>query len=664
MFSARLKKAFEGWAKEYSTDGDYDTLYGQYLLASVAAGLNFTNKQALSHEQRLISYLYAAAHLKRYLEHFKVAIYSKDAPSLFSIGENTDSFLNVQELWEDFYEACDQFKSSRNIFVLIAGPIDCGQTDVCASLGHIPWSLVMDFDPATTSTGLYSVSSSELNRRRDLRLITRLDQSQLPPLDPSTKTYWYAALGIRERPDTLVMNVREWERNYDRATQEYLVKLAANSRKLPVKVIILWDHPEYVSSICRSLDQAFSETQLDFVFVTPQTQYNRPLVEKYNALHIELSLQQLASFLSRNPIQERIGTPIRIPDGDSQFLEIPIEKYNEVRADLEIVHLQIEQQQDHRDESTSRSLFMRGNRISWAELNANRDIPRPDITNYLKKRISQAIKARKISTINLKHYTGAGGTTVARRIAWDLHFEYPVVIINKITRETPAYFRILRNITKQPIIAIIEIASTSNDLLQYLYLNLKFQNLQTIVIFAVTRKYNLSQAEEKRQNELEMLDDQEAKDFFEVYRQEVRDSFANQPNVIQERLAQLEQLAADDNETRLPFFFGLTAFEEDFIGLNEYIRSKLEGMTDIQRDLMVFIALSSYYGDRDRGISAQVFSSLFPNHKTVDLNLILTNKLKRLLVRDISPDGIVVWKTAHSLIAQKILEIVLSGLKE
>jgi len=67
------RKAFKHWVSEnHPSVGD--DLWGQFWLASVAAGLNFCNKAALSTEERLAGLIYAAVHLKRYFVKFGIPL--------------------------------------------------------------------------------------------------------------------------------------------------------------------------------------------------------------------------------------------------------------------------------------------------------------------------------------------------------------------------------------------------------------------------------------------------------------------------------------------------------------------------------------------------------------------------------------------------------------
>jgi predicted ATPase len=65
------RQVFEGWISA-NHPSLRDDLWGQYLLAGVAAGLNYTHKAALDYEERLIGMIFAAANLKRYAALFGV----------------------------------------------------------------------------------------------------------------------------------------------------------------------------------------------------------------------------------------------------------------------------------------------------------------------------------------------------------------------------------------------------------------------------------------------------------------------------------------------------------------------------------------------------------------------------------------------------------------
>uniref|UniRef100_A0A7C4KHC8 Tetratricopeptide repeat protein n=1 Tax=Anaerolinea thermolimosa TaxID=229919 RepID=A0A7C4KHC8_9CHLR len=65
------RRAFAAWV-EANHPSLHDDLWGQYWLAGVAAGLNYTHKAGQPDEQRLAGLIYAAANLKRYATLFRL----------------------------------------------------------------------------------------------------------------------------------------------------------------------------------------------------------------------------------------------------------------------------------------------------------------------------------------------------------------------------------------------------------------------------------------------------------------------------------------------------------------------------------------------------------------------------------------------------------------
>jgi len=125
-----------------------------------------------------------------------------------------------------------------------------------------------------------------------------------------------------------------------------------------------------------------------------------------------------------------------------------------------------------------------------------------------------------------------------------------------------------------------------------------------------------------------------------------------------ERRKAIETLRdAVDGKSRNPFYFGLNAFEEDFIGLEPYIRNKLATLTPVQQRILCYIALAHHYAQQP--IKAQAFASLLglPQSKSVRLLKHISDTAHDLLVEAAEET----WRTAHDLIAFEIVKQVLSG---
>ena len=119
-------------------------------------------------------------------------------------------------------------------------------------------------------------------------------------------------------------------------------------------------------------------------------------------------------------------------------------------------------------------------------------------------------------------------------------------------------------------------------------------------------------------------------------------------------------MARQQNEPhRNAFFFGLTAFGQDFRGLRPYVSERTNELTEEQRHILVYIAMAHYYGQQS--IPAQAFASLLklPRSRTLDLTAAFTGPATvalGLLIQNQQGE----WRTTHHLIAEKIMQQILA----
>src|SRR5262249_46760211 len=78
------------------------------------------------------------------------------------------------------------------------------------------------------------------------------------------------------------------------------------------------------------------------------------------------------------------------------------------------------------------SAFLKGDEASWYELGLHFDVDR-DLTDEVEQALRSDISQRLTSRVNLYHAPGAGGTTVGRRLLWNLHRTYPCAILLRTT---------------------------------------------------------------------------------------------------------------------------------------------------------------------------------------------------------------------------------------
>lgn len=543
--------------------------------------------------------------------------------------------------WDEFALACHQFDKNR-LYLLVVGPDGRGADEAWKFLARLPLSLVLDFDPATEEKGVYSFVVPELRNSRSVHLWTYGNESTLVP---DRACYWYAARGLQGRESSLVEgDWRKWNRKYGSALQKLLVDLARASSGRLLTVVCLWYAPEYVREICSAVDRAFGDSA-SYVFAIQHADRLTDVANQFDGDAVSILIEDILHGIVQN-IRSRdkeFSLAAGIPRSDGGFHILPRPILNWLSEDMDVLHSNIEL--GTADETKAGYDFLRGLTIGWADLDNHYDADR-DKSPEIKKMVERELESRNTARLNLYHWPGAGGTTVARRIAWDLRRHYPVVALRRIiSGETIGRFRELFSTTGLPILAVVEGADTIPDRLEHLYAEAKAEHIP-VVFLSVFRRFGRP-TEGRRVVFLgQNLSLPESHRFSEAYKR-----------IGPQKAVALEALLRKGMRERTPFHFALTAFGRDYIGITKYVESRLSVATRAQREIVTYLALAYYYGHKP--VLSQVFAAHLghPGNVVFRLEKILSEPQRELLVQE--DDG--KWRPAHQLIAEEILQVVLSG---
>ena len=121
-----------------------------------------------------------------------------------------------------------------------------------------------------------------------------------------------------------------------------------------------------------------------------------------------------------------------------------------------------------------------------------------------------------------------------------------------------------------------------------------------------------------------------------------------------------ELAAGKDGGVRSAFYFGLAAFESEFLGLEPYVSARLSCLSDAQKEILIYISLAHYYGQQ--AVPIQWFASQLgiPRTTSVRLSNVFRDRAAPALSLLIEHDGRTV-RTAHQWIALEILRQLLSS---
>lgn len=574
-----------------------------------------------------------------------IATSPEDIQHIMRWVEGTDTTTSVAAgyAWEEFLRVTHQFEPSRR-YILLAPPLHTEDTDHIAALGKLPWSMVFDFDPNSETAGLQRAIGPVLESHRSLHRVVLRDR---PTLNPDRSTYWFYARGLTGRSETIATGPwREWKQQYGNELKEQLSRLTAAISPAPVTCIALWYDTTLISHLRSFMEDALSTLQdaVEFVILTKHPADLQSVAAEYGAVLLDIPLHHLCSglqsFLPQTFPIEQEACELPSSSGAPIVLEVQMRQWME--EELEFVYLSVGSVPP-----ASRPMgreFLRGAEIDWYELSLHVDIDR-DKTARLKRELELALERKRAVRINLYHDPGAGGTTVARRILWESHRTYPCAILHRCTpAETAERLFRLASITGQAVLLLIDGAQIADRQVDELYNYLR-SRLLPVVLFQTLRRFERQSESERAIHLPAKLSGFEAVRFIEVFSHE-------EP----QKRPQLEKLARDQNDrTCTAFYFGLETFGKDFLGLEPYVSTRLADLTPAQKQIVGFLALSHHYAQQP--IRAQAFVDLlgFPKNRVLKLSHVLPPLTLELLV-EVQED---VWRTAHDLFAQEILEQLL-----
>lgn len=540
--------------------------------------------------------------------------------------------------WESFYRACDAFDSSR-LYIAVLGDERELESDNCQAFAQVTWQLLVDFDLETDEFGMYASAGPHLAERKSLRL-TALDEP-LSSVSPTT-CIWVAANGLSSRPSTIETHTwREWNQSKARPLLRVMSELAQVTEPYPATAVIFGGDGEYVQTVCNLLDQAFG-ARLSFVFANelPGTYSN--LITQFEGTAVSISLPEVCAGLRALETEAGEVQEILLTDHDGGVVMVPPDRARWIEEDLELVHINVGTSSTSPDSELQD--FLKGMPISWYGLNLGVDVNR-SMTARLQQRVFDELSSRTTRRINLWHWPGGGGSTVARRIAWNLHSQFPTFVAKRVVPGSLIErLQFVFSLTRMPILVLVEDSVSSSEDMDRIYDRTRSANVP--VVFLQIQRREIAPAQDSGIYVGGMLDNAEAVAFAAKLAAEVP-----------ERRTKLESLIGlSDRRRRTPFYFGLVAFGEDFMGLEPYVARRLEEASEPVLAACRISSLLYHFGQQATPLQLLASSVGVPRDRLVTLSIVLPRRLQELFVKDSEHS----FRPAHELIAGEILEQILS----
>lgn len=544
-----------------------------------------------------------------------------------------DTFCEHMENFSpDYYYMLVVFKTSQNLCNL-------------RFVGIIDWLYVIDFDENSKANGLLSKCERKLEERKKIHLVVKNDS---PIIHVNHGCYWYFGNGMVGRDETLVKDKtwKPWQRDYSNDIEKQIGGLAkAIGNNKPLKVLCIVDNPDLdivkkLQIVFQHIDSKFIDNFTSTVICSANNSELEKTVSDYNAKFLNFPLDQfLNGFLQFSSpllagenctLPSRTGTPVTIDSKNLLWLQ----------EELEVIHSNAGNENNIKDVSSLD--YLRGKEILWENLRHKHDAERT-LTHKLQKRIRDDLRRNSTYRVNLYHVPGAGGTTVAKRIVWDIHNEYPCLILKsaKNPKETSARLSYVASLCDYPLLLLVDSGLISNRESDALYNELAASHLP-IVILSVLRTF------EKKLS---------TKDFYLQDRLEPGEGDNFYYVLTQVKPSKAEQIRKElQMKSATPFSLGFLTFEDKYLGIDNYISACLaEVKTEEQKKIIVFLAIAYFYGQEK--ISAQWFNELLgiPPSKATAVNHLQTLPAFSQLIMEDSGS----LRIAHQIIAEKCLRFLL-----
>ena len=537
--------------------------------------------------------------------------------------------------WEQLYRACEAFDHRRIYIAILDRELGADARDWSA-MTSVHWNMIVDFDTGTDTDGNYAAAKMQFGERQSLHLSALEDSPNIT----ARSTVWVAATGLDSRPTTQPSgNWRDWNRSQAPQLERTINELARITEPAPVTLVVFGGESSYVSTTCEIIDRVFTD-RVDFVFASPNFETYANIGERFEASSVAISFPSVCQGLREIRQVAEPTKEILFPQLGGGTVAVAPDRAHWMREQLELIHWDIDAGIDDQSEKDS---FLRGANVSWSDLIGRVDVDR-DITAKLEQQILKELEDRATRRVNFLHWPGAGATTVARRVAWNLHRQFPTVLALEIRpQETAERLQHLFGITRMPVLIVIDLPDLPREVIDRFYDALRSSHIRA-VLFNVERRFN------SREGGLHYLDamltTREAVKLSEVLAARVPD-----------RRSALESLIDDqDRRKRSPFYFGLTAYGRDFQGIESYVETRLTQASVPVGDAVLLIAFAYYYGQIP--LSLQTFGQIFsiPASKLIILSRVIPDYIRELLVE--SNGGV---RPSHYIIAEEILEQQLGG---
>lgn len=303
----------------------------------------------------------------------------------------------------------------------------CGLQDKDMQLlTAVPWSLIVDFNEHSEVDGLLESYISLKGYQPNLFDPMKPHATKF---NPWTKVpYWFLANGRDDLPLSITENIRQWRQKYGAHMSDCIEEYHKVFPK-PIHVVIVDGKIDKIRTIVEAFDTCY-ENNYKIYLLSDELQFGELLEDAYkdivrqypmtvnefcDGLHRYASLLEISGEKEEYTIVGKEGT-----------VPISPEKYSH----FEVLYCGIADNLSDEDKDNSKEEFYQGKTaISWYGVKNEYGVIRRHHFRYLCGEIESRCKDVPYSVLRFYHDPGAGGTTLARQVAYHVSQTHPVVVM-------------------------------------------------------------------------------------------------------------------------------------------------------------------------------------------------------------------------------------------
>lgn len=354
--------------------------------------------------------------------------------------------------WLRFSDAVGDFDTRKNQYILVTDALSAENQERFSILRRVAWKMVLDFDPMSEEKGFYHSFTSQEGQGSLISMITPAEVKGSTmvglarQIDPN-KIQWVFVNGRSSDTAGRLPTFSDWEATSVKEISRIFGCCCDPDKfdkQKPVVCLILPLRQESSPFLEVTLSRLFENFDDQFNLKTVSFKQRKPLsvFGKVKVRTVDLS-PELVHLGLKEMLSSSSSQRYRMPTSQAKVpVDLSEKEYLYLREHLEILYEGCEElpevSNDPSEEDAQlknflnehRRLFMSGNEISFASLYDNHDAKREiekDIQIHVQRLLDKGLT--RSMTVEIKHSPGTGGTTIARRVMWDLHKAYPCAFI-------------------------------------------------------------------------------------------------------------------------------------------------------------------------------------------------------------------------------------------